>query len=70
MLKAKTIQAVSIDLADNVEAVFVAQGEPWNGLQEWRCIAPGAFAGDRISPPRPSAMRAPWRACSPKSSGA
>lgn len=48
MLKTKSVKAVSIQLADNIEAVFLPKGDRWNGMQEWRCIAPGAFAGDLL----------------------
>lgn len=48
MLKARKVSAVAIALADGVEAVFVQEGDEWNSLREYRCIAPGAFAGQRI----------------------
>lgn len=48
MLKAKSISAVSITLTDNIDAVFVKEGSDWNGLREYRCIAPGAFVGQKI----------------------
>lgn len=55
MLKARKVSAVAIALADGVEAVFVQEGDEWNSLREYRCIAPAAFAGQLlITAPDPS----------------
>lgn len=55
MLKAKKVSAVAIELADGVEAVFIQDGDEWNAMREYRCIAPGAFAGQKIiTAPDPS----------------
>lgn len=55
MLKTKKIAAVSIELTGGVEAVFVQEGDSWNGLREYRCISPAAFAGSTIiTAPDPS----------------
>lgn len=48
MLKAENISAVRLRLSDGVEAVLVQQGQTWNGLREYRCIAPAAFAGQKL----------------------
>lgn len=47
-LKARSVEAVSLWLADGIEAYFVQHGPDWNGLREYRCVAPGAFAGQKI----------------------
>ncbi|MDY0747336.1 hypothetical protein SNE35_22730 [Paucibacter sp. R3-3] len=43
MLKAKKIEAITLELTDGVQAVLVQEGAPWHGLVAYRCIAPGAF---------------------------
>lgn len=48
MLTVKTIKAVGLNLLDDVEAVLVQDGEPWNGFREFRCVAPQEFAGQRV----------------------
>lgn len=62
MPKAREISAVAISLADGVEAVFVKHGAEWNGLCEYRCIAPGAFVGQVIvTGPDPDAEAPIWQ---------
>lgn len=48
MLKAKKVSAVAVELTDGVEAVFVQEGDEWNGMREFRCIAPRAFVDQKI----------------------
>jgi len=47
-MKAREIMAVSITLSASIDAVFVQNGDEWNGLREYRCISPSAFAGQKV----------------------
>lgn len=47
-IKAKVIGAIQLQLADGVQAVLVQEGEPWNGLVEYRCITPSAMRGQKL----------------------
>lgn len=55
-IKAKVIGAIELQLADGVQAVLVQEGEPWNGLVEYRCITPRAMLGQKLiaAPDSPS----------------
>lgn len=48
MLKAENISAVRLRLSDGVEAVLVQEGDSWNTLREYRCIAPAGFVGQKL----------------------
>ena len=48
MLKAETISAVRLCLNDGVEAIFMQEGKEWNTLREYRCVAPAAYAGQKL----------------------
>lgn len=47
-VKAKVIGAIQLQLADGVQAVLVQEGEPWNGLVDYRCVSPKAMLGQRL----------------------
>lgn len=56
MLKAKAVEAVSISLNDGA-AVFVAHGEEWNMLREFRCVSPEKYSGQSIiTAPEPGSV--------------
>lgn len=43
MLKAQKITALRIALSDGVNAVLLPEGDDWNGMRKYRCVAPEAF---------------------------
>jgi hypothetical protein len=45
MLKAKEITALSVALGYGKQAVLLQEGEEWNGLTKFRCIAPPTLHG-------------------------
>ena len=49
MLTAKTLPAIVVNLGkEGNVAVFLKQGTSWNGLTEYRCIAPATLAGGKM----------------------
>lgn len=40
MLKAQKITALRIALSDGVNAVLLPEGDDWNGMRKYRCVAP------------------------------
>jgi hypothetical protein len=47
-MTAKTIRALELKLPSGSVCVFVQHGDPWNFLQEWRCVAPATLIDERI----------------------
>ena len=48
MLKANKVQAIALQLKETGQAVLVQDGDDWNGLRKFKCIAPAQFDGQMV----------------------
>ncbi|WP_427501380.1 hypothetical protein ACQE3E_06675 [Methylomonas sp. MED-D] len=48
MINGKSIRALCIPLNTEIDAIFVKDGEEWETLQRYRCIAPADLWGESV----------------------
>jgi hypothetical protein len=54
MLKAKEITALAMPLRGGRQAVLLQEGDEWNGLTKFKCIAPHECVGLHVIAAKPS----------------
>ena len=48
MLKANKVQAVALQLKECVQAVLIQDGQDWNGMRKFKCVAPPQYEGQIV----------------------